>query len=997
MDELKRSFEQIGASEGNLLQECKGDVPAWVKNISPPDSRELLDSVLKHLDKVSEEVAEERERVGTSASTSSSSARGEKLALAYISALRKWHVRCGRHYDAVLKRLDPSAADQSTIVSSSSSSMKLPTVALGKSVEKDKDSATSPQQDLQQSQGPPPKIPSRVGAPSRAAPPPPVGSPPPSSSSPVPKDDDDPFAEEPVPSSRTRTIAVRPGDESPRKMTVPAGLPTPVPQVPMSAVEPVAVSAKETSPRRDREEESQIIPNLTRNPTPSISLSPRGRGGGRKGLDLGASRRGGGASSNNFAESPAQTSFAAAGAANSTAPLEWGSLERPLKQLSDSVCSKDDITVPMTFEVQRKALLGWMSFSLTLTDTDIAIYDVKQQTSTVRALSSVLKVTRSNKSPKKLKIWWRGEACDRYVFASPLQREIFVEGIWTLRKAVPQPRLYSEPIEIYIGTWNLGEAMPPTNVQPWLHPGEYDMYVVTAQEAGYDLDKGQSGNAEQHFFSLIEGNLGIEYVRVAQLSLLHIRMCVYVARRHAHKVSNVRKASVATGIGGVVGNKGGCFVSLQFNETTFCFVGCHLAAREERYEQRCQNFQQILSGISAAQPAGLGADTWFDYLFWTGDLNYRLTADRSQVVRWANECNVEALLESDQLMLAKRENKAFYLWTEPEIKFSPSYRFDRGSMAFSEEKMRTPSYCDRVLYRCKANTSPTVTNYDCCHELQTSDHHPVWASFEVDTLLTGVLHKRKPCYIEISDLQGKELPFVAPDREAPFVMFYSTFTKPGKQTKRASARGANPRWDDAGMPKMKPFFSDEAHLALSHISMAVRDGKNEVGQGVLSLKEAVASKGTAVEFVVPLVKDGLPAGELRGKICISWPEATKSEQASGEGSNPKLTAGISKKAPAVPAGIVVLKKGYLLKQGSKVKSWKRRWFVFTSNGELAYYADTKATKPLDTLHVDRVSPFDGAGKTNCMAVDSDKRRLLFCADNKADYDSWMEILQKTSE
>ncbi len=185
-------------------------------------------------------------------------------------------------------------------------------------------------------------------------------------------------------------------------------------------------------------------------------------------------------------------------------------------------------------------------------------------------------------------------------------------------------------------------------------------------------------------------------------------MCVFVASKHAHKISNVRKASVATGIGNVIGNKGGCFVSLTFNETSFCFVGCHLAAREERYEQRCTNVQQILQGINAAQPAGLTPDTWFDHVIWTGDLNFRLVADRSDVCKWAKECNVEQLLQSDQLMLARRECKAFFQWTEPPISFSPSYRFDRGSMEFSEEKMRTPSYCDRVLFKSKAGLTVTV-------------------------------------------------------------------------------------------------------------------------------------------------------------------------------------------------------------------------------------------------------------------------------------------------
>lgn len=354
-------------------------------------------------------------------------------------------------------------------------------------------------------------------------------------------------------------------------------------------------------------------------------------------------------------------------------------------------------------------------------------------------------------------------------------------------------------------------------------------------------------------------SLGPEYKLVASLSLLHIRHCVFVASRHAHKISNVRKASVATGIGNVIGNKGGCFVTLNFNETSFCFVGCHLAAREERYEQRCTNVQQILQatellvvclfvltfaaqskGINAAQPTGLTPDSWFDYVVWTGDLNFRLTAERGDVCRWAKEGCVEQLLQSDQLMQARRECKAFYQFTEPPIAFSPSYRFDRGSSDFSEEKMRTPSYCDRVLFKCKAGLAVTVNKlelfllcwreevlliveprYDCVHSLTTSDHHPVYASLSFDTRLPNPLSVRSSkAYIELTELvvnrsflsffllllilpQGCDMPFVALDREPPFLTLYSTVSQSGKLSKRSKIRGPAPKWLDASVPRLK--------------------------------------------------------------------------------------------------------------------------------------------------------------------------------------------------
>lgn len=257
---------------------------------------------------------------------------------------------------------------------------------------------------------------------------------------------------------------------------------------------------------------------------------------------------------------------------------------------------------------------------------------MKQQTSATRALSAVPKVTRSNRNARKLKVWWGSEGCERFVFASGAARETFVEAVWAARRLAPAPhKLWAEPLELFVGTWNLGEACPPPAIGAWLQPGRADVYVISAQEAKYELDEGDKRTAEQHFFALIEAHLGAqEYQRVALLSLMHIRLGVWVRMAHAHKVSNVRRATVATGIGNVLGNKGATAVSLCINNTSFCFVGCHLAAREERFEQRCVNVQQILAGLAVQQPAGHAPDTWFDYVFWTGDLNFRVVADRSQ-------------------------------------------------------------------------------------------------------------------------------------------------------------------------------------------------------------------------------------------------------------------------------------------------------------------------------------------------------------------------------
>jgi len=63
---------------------------------------------------------------------------------------------------------------------------------------------------------------------------------------------------------------------------------------------------------------------------------------------------------------------------------------------------------------------------------------------------------------------------------------------------------------------------------------------------------------------------------------------------------------------------------------------------------------------------------------------------------------IQSLLAHDQLRAQQRLGKAFHEgWREGEINFLPTYKYDVGSVGMfdSGEKKRSPSWCDRVLFR----------------------------------------------------------------------------------------------------------------------------------------------------------------------------------------------------------------------------------------------------------------------------------------------------------
>jgi phosphatidylinositol-bisphosphatase len=66
------------------------------------------------------------------------------------------------------------------------------------------------------------------------------------------------------------------------------------------------------------------------------------------------------------------------------------------------------------------------------------------------------------------------------------------------------------------------------------------------------------------------------------------------------------------------------------------------------------------------------------------------------------QATLDSLIPHDQLKRVQRQKKAFHDgWREGPITFPPTYKYDVGSVGMfdSSEKMRVPSWCDRIVYR----------------------------------------------------------------------------------------------------------------------------------------------------------------------------------------------------------------------------------------------------------------------------------------------------------
>merc|ERR1711865_1122979 len=219
-------------------------------------------------------------------------------------------------------------------------------------------------------------------------------------------------------------------------------------------------------------------------------------------------------------------------------------------------------------------------------------------------------------------------------------------------------------------------------------------------------------------------------------TLQAIHQIIFIHKALLPLVTNVASSAVATGIANTLGNKGGIGISFNLGKTSMLFVNCHLTAHQHKEEDRNKDVDKIERGLKLPKvKTGKShlpkASQRFDHVVWMGDLNYRVVLPRNEVDLCIKEINMPPLHKADQLQRLMRDGQVFDGFQEGDITFPPTYKLDAGTLQFdSSEKQRVPSWTDRVLF--KQNPGIKQTSYNCSTDYQTSDHLPVYATFEVE-------------------------------------------------------------------------------------------------------------------------------------------------------------------------------------------------------------------------------------------------------------------------
>jgi phosphatidylinositol-bisphosphatase len=179
---------------------------------------------------------------------------------------------------------------------------------------------------------------------------------------------------------------------------------------------------------------------------------------------------------------------------------------------------------------------------------------------------------------------------------------------------------------------------------------------------------------------------------VENLQLVGVCLYVFVLKKHVGAIRDINITRTKTGMGGAAGNKGAAVIRLTFYNTSLCFVCAHFAAHQKEIKQRNEDFKQIYEQSEFVRKKELQISN-HDYVFWLGDLNYRIDLPNDRCRSLIAEQDYKTLLEFEQLSIQRSEKNVFKDFNEAPILFPPTYKYNVFEDTYDRsEKCRVPAW-----------------------------------------------------------------------------------------------------------------------------------------------------------------------------------------------------------------------------------------------------------------------------------------------------------------
>jgi len=369
-------------------------------------------------------------------------------------------------------------------------------------------------------------------------------------------------------------------------------------------------------------------------------------------------------------------------------------------------------------------------------------------------------------SPGKMQCKWvdfiNGEGSVRLCLYYSPDAELPTESVEDLsvrRKSAEEKKRDIMELKLFVGTWNLSGRKPPDKLGNFIPVGLYDLYFIGTQECGASIEASVLMNYTGTWERQLEEIFAKEYQRVESTYLVAIHGIVYIRKSLAKYLSFVETSYVPTGFGNLVGNKGGIGISMNIGKSSLLFINSHFHAFVEKVEARNMDYHEIEKRLPMRRERDSPEkiSDRFDFVFWAGDLNYRCLCNRAVADTLLRDNDLAPLIQNEQLKQQIAAKKIFQEFREAKLTFAPTYKFDVGTNSYdTSEKMRVPSWTDRILWKCTNVPKSAVEcmQYDSVTTIRTSDHKPVFGLFKLELEKDVEKERRMSMGNDMNTVQG---------------------------------------------------------------------------------------------------------------------------------------------------------------------------------------------------------------------------------------------------
>ena len=372
-------------------------------------------------------------------------------------------------------------------------------------------------------------------------------------------------------------------------------------------------------------------------------------------------------------------------------------------------------------------------------------------------------------------IWKKLEETVQPEKSSKKEKDEESEMLEQLKKSECKKKYFNYgQIKMCMVTYNCGEIVVPYNLfekmlvideesKDYLLNNMIDFYFIVLEELDMNAKEFFRGRRFTDKTKSVFENLQFAFSKLAKskYSLIDLSqlggicMIGFMHKRMEKRVSDIRTG--CENVGNLdLANKGGIAISFTIDGTSVCVVGSHLAAHQQYWERRNQDFQEIFNNIKLTPMTIMTqslnceisekAKEAFcdrkmmrkehfkrikdcDIVFWMGDLNYRIDEDEEIVRKKIEDGTCYELVPTKDQLAKQRANGIPIVseFHESEIKFMPTFKFHPNTDNY--HSLRIPAYCDRILYRTKQFDYVKCWEYTSIPEVQQSDHKPVRGVF----------------------------------------------------------------------------------------------------------------------------------------------------------------------------------------------------------------------------------------------------------------------------